>query len=215
MNATALQEEFLIVREPLGERRFASADFPIAFGGAGSLVVLAGRPAGAEAWIGVHEDQLFVQPADGAEVLHNGLRITRSTWLRSGDVVNLGAARLRIVEDDGQRCIEVDDGSRGNITAPPIITADMRLRGENEGEAEPIAAVRFRATDAATQRRRLSFNPARLLLSLLALVVAGVLWFVFTATSIAVVTTPDAGQGVDQRQTAGAAGGSAIPVAAR
>lgn len=190
MNASALQEEYLIVREPLGERRFSSVEFPIAFGGTGSLVVLSGRPAGPEAWIGVHEDQLFVQPADGAEVLYNGIRIARSTWLKSGDVINLGAARLRILEDDGQRTIEVDDGSTGNITAPPIITADMRLRGENDGEAEPIAPVRFRASENAAQRRRIAFNPTKLLLGVVALAVAAVLWFVFTATSIGVTTTP-------------------------
>jgi len=190
LNASALQEEFVIVREPLGERRFGGVDFPVGFGGVGSQVVLAGRPAGPQAWIGVHEDQLFVQPAEGAEVLHNGLPISRSTWLKAGDVVNLGSARLRIFEDDGQRSIEVDDGSSGNITAPPIITPDMRLHGENDGEAEPIAPVRFRATEGATQRRRISFNPTRMLVSVLALVVAAVLWFVFTATSISVVATP-------------------------
>src|SRR5437868_11893948 len=114
-----LREDLLSVRDPLGERRFAAADFPLAVGGSGSVIVLAGRPAGTQAWIGVHEDQLFVQPADGKDVLHNGLRVTRSTWLKPGDVVNLGAARLRVTERDGERLIEVDDGSTGNITAPP------------------------------------------------------------------------------------------------
>ena len=37
----------LVVRESLGERRFAAADFPIAVGGAGSVIVMAGRPPGA------------------------------------------------------------------------------------------------------------------------------------------------------------------------
>lgn len=183
-------EALLIVREALGERRFAAADFPLAFGGTGSLVVLAGRPAGTEAWIGVHEDQLFVQPAEDAQVLHNGVRVTRSTWLKSGDVVNLGAARLRVTGPDG-RVIEVEDGSSGNITAPPIITHDARLSGENEGEAEPIAAVRFRAAEAGSPRRQFSFNPARLVLIALALVIAGVLWFIFTAISISITTAPE------------------------
>lgn len=185
-----LHEELLIVREPLGERRFIAADFPLGFGGVGSVVVLAGRPAGAEAWIGVHEDQLFVQPAEDAEVLHNGLQVTRSTWLKSGDVVNLGAARLRVLGRDGDRVIEVDDGSSGNITAPPIITHDARVSGDSDGEAEPIAAVRFRAADSAAPRRKFSFNPTRFILAAVALVVAGVLWFIFTATSISITTTP-------------------------
>ena len=95
----------LVVRESLGERRFAAADFPIAVGGAGSVIVMAGRPPGAEAYIGLHEDQLFVQPADGAEVLHNGMPVQSSTWLRSGDVVNLGTARLRIADSDSERVV--------------------------------------------------------------------------------------------------------------
>lgn len=192
MNASALPEEFVVVREALGERRFGSVDFPIGFGGSGSAVVLAGRPAMVEAWIGVHEDQLFVQPGEGANVLHNGVPITQSSWLKGGDVINLGAARLRIHEHEGLRTIEVDDGSAGNITAPPIITADMRLRGAGEEDAEPIAAVRFRASEATKQRRRISIGPARVILTVLALIAAGVLWFIFTATSIAITPTPAA-----------------------
>ena len=84
----------LLVRESLGERRFAATDFPIAVGGAGSAIVMAGRPPGPEAYLGLHEDQLFVQPAYGAEVLHNGVRVQRSTWLRSGDVVVPSAQRV-------------------------------------------------------------------------------------------------------------------------
>ncbi|HWK73743.1 MAG TPA: hypothetical protein VNQ81_05695, partial [Povalibacter sp.] len=172
---SALSGEVLVVRESLGERRFGVADFPLAFGGAGSLIVLAGRPEGVQAWIGSHEDQLFVQPAEGAEVLHNGVRVTRSTWLKPGDVINLGAARLRVVEEYDQRVVEVDDGSSGNITAPPIISESARVRGESDGEAEPLAAVRFRATEAAAPKRHISINPSRVVLALVALVVAGVL----------------------------------------
>ena len=92
----------LIVREALGERRFTATDFPIAVGGQGSAIVMAGRPEGAEAYLGMHEDQLFVQPTDGAEVLYNGVRVQNSTWLRSGDVINFGAARLRLQQRDDQ-----------------------------------------------------------------------------------------------------------------
>ena len=182
----------LIVREPLGERRFAATDFPIAVGGAGSTIVMAGRPPGAEAYLGLHEDQLFVQPADGAEVLHNGLRVQRSTWLRSGDVVNLGNARLRVGQDDDERVVEVDDDSAGNITAPPIITPSARLQGESDAEAERIDAVRFRASDVARTRRRLSISPLRVLLAVAAVLAGVVLWFIFTATSISVRTDPAA-----------------------
>jgi len=180
----------LILREALGERRFAAADFPLTVGGSGSLIVLAGRPEGAEGYLGIHEDQLFVQPAENAEVLHNGLPITRSTWLHSGDVLNFGAARLRISHAGDERLVEVDDGSTGNITAPPIITADERLKGQTDDDAEPIAAVRFRAQQTKSARRSLSLSPTRMALAALALVVTGVLWFIFTAISVGVVAEP-------------------------
>ncbi len=185
----------LIVREALGERRFAAADFPVGIGGTGSAILVSGRPPGVEAYIGLHEDQLFLQPADGAQVLHNGVRITNSTWLRSGDVVNLGDARLRLVHDaqsSEELIAEVDDGSSGNITAPPIIAADAHLRSESEGEAEQIDAIRFHRSDSAGSRRGVSFNPMRAALGVMALIAATVLWFIFTATSISVQTDPEA-----------------------
>jgi len=182
----------LVVRESLGERRFTATDFPIAVGGTGSAIVMAGRPPGPEAFIGMHEDQLFVQPADGAEVLHNGVRVQRSTWLRSGDVVNLGAARLRIADNDRERVVEVDDGSSGNITAPPIIPESARLHGLSEGDAERIEAIRFRASDAVKPGRRFTLSPLRLALTVLGVAAALVLWFVFTAMSVSLVTVPAA-----------------------
>ncbi len=182
----------LLLREALGERRFAAQDFPIAVGGEGSAVVMAGRPPGTEAYLGLHDDQLFVQPAEGAEVLHNGQRVRRSTWLRTGDVVNFGAARLRVSQSDDLRVIEVDDGAAGNITAPPIIPASAHLHGESDGEAERIDAIRFSPSEARRARRAISFNPLRIALGVVAIAAAAVLWFIFTATSIRVRPDPAA-----------------------
>ncbi len=182
----------LVVRESLGERRFTATDFPLAVGGAGSAIVMAGRPPGPEAYLGLHEDQLFVQPAAGAEVLHNGVRVRSSTWLRSGDVVNLGAARLRIADNDSERVVEVDDGSAGNITAPPIIPESARLQGQSDGDAERIEAIRFRASEAAKPVRRFTLTPLQLVLGAVGVVAAVVLWFIFTAMSVSLLTFPTA-----------------------
>lgn len=179
----------LIVREPLGERRFTATDFPIAVGGQGSAIVMAGRPDGPEAYIGLHEDQLFVQPADGAEVLHNGVPVQSSTWLRSGDVINFGAARLRLQQRNDQRIMEVDDGSSGNITAPPIIEASARVQG-GEGDAERIDPLQFRPSSQLRAEPKLTFNFKKIAIGCAAAVVAVVLWFIFTATSISVRTDP-------------------------
>jgi formylglycine-generating enzyme required for sulfatase activity len=178
------------VREALGERHFGAADFPLAFGGEGSTVVVAGRPEGPEAYLGIHEEQLFVQPAEAASVLHNGEPIRRSTWLKGGDVINLGNARLRIVQEPDLHIVEVEDGAQGNITAPPILPVGARLQGASDDEAEPIAAVQFRAPQPQAVRRALPITPTRVALSAVALVVLGVLWFIFTAISIGVVAEP-------------------------
>lgn len=182
--------EALIVREALGERRFAATDFPIAVGGPGSVIAMAGRPERVEAYLGLHEDQLFVQPAEGADVLHNGVPVENSTWLRSGDVINFGAARLRLGQRDQQRVVEVDDGSSGNITAPPIIVPTSRLQGASDGDAERIDAIRFRASEKVKPRRAIGLDVQRVVLGIAAILVAGVLWFIFTATSVSVRTEP-------------------------
>jgi formylglycine-generating enzyme required for sulfatase activity len=180
----------LIIRESLGERQISAADLPLAIGGPGSAVVMAGRPEGAEGYIGIHEEQLFIQPANGAEVLHNGVRVHRSTWLREGDVVNFGAARVRVGRSAGRYTIDVEDGSAGNITLPPILPEQPRVSGEGEEESERIDAVKFRASEAAKARPALAFSPARAALLGVSIIGAAIMWFVLTATSISVQTDP-------------------------
>lgn len=184
----------LIVREALGTRRFAASDFPLSFGGEGSVIVLAGNADGIVAYVGLHEDQLYVQPASSVEVLHNGLPVRGSTWLQAGDVINLGKARLRLGREDDLPVVTVDDGSTGNITAPPVLTHDARVRGADDGIAEPVAAVRFRPAESAIVVRGFSLKPVHVLLALVGAVVLGVLWFIFTAISIGVTTNPVASQ---------------------
>jgi formylglycine-generating enzyme required for sulfatase activity len=191
------RETVLVVREALGERGFTLDDFPLSVGGAGSQIVLAGRPAGAEAYVGMHEEQLFVQgtvegKGDGTTVLHNGVPIRGSTWLRSGDVINLGTARLRLTQRADQWSVEVEEGSVGNITAPPIITPSARVHGETDSEAEPIATVQFRASSSAPTRRAFTVSPLRIVGGLVGLVALAVLWFIFTAQSIGISTDPAA-----------------------
>src|SRR5690606_8412357 len=130
---------------------------------------------GAEAYLGLHEDQLFVQPADGAEVLHNGVPVQSSTWLRSGDVINFGAARLRLQQRNDQHIVEVDDGSSGNITAPPIIEPSSRLHG-GEGDAERIDPLQFRPSGPVKARSRVAIDLKKIVIGLAAAVVLVVLW---------------------------------------
>jgi formylglycine-generating enzyme required for sulfatase activity len=120
------------------------------------------------------------------------VRVGQSSWLKPGDIINVGKARLRLTASNDASIIAVEDGSAGNITAPPIITHDPRLQGNEDGVAEPIAAVRFRPATETVSTRRFSIKPGRIILGIFAAAIIAVLWFIFTAVSISVTTDPQA-----------------------
>jgi len=119
----------LTLREPLGERLLGPGDFPVSLGGAGAGVTLPAAQ-GPLAWLGLHDGQLFVQPAGDADgVLHNGTPLAGSVWLRNGDVLDVGAGRLKLRLDDGRRVLEVVAGGADNATAPPEPDAAATIGG--------------------------------------------------------------------------------------
>ena len=135
----------LVLREPLGERLLGPGDFPLSLGGAGAAVTLPAA-TGALAWLGLHDGQLFVQPAgDATGVLHNGTPIAGSVWLRPGDVLDIGAGRLKLRLEDGRRVLDVVAGGVGNATAPPAPEVAATVGGVGAGEDEHIEAIAFRA----------------------------------------------------------------------
>jgi formylglycine-generating enzyme required for sulfatase activity len=183
----------LVLREPLGERPLGTADFPLSLGGAGASVTLPAAP-GVLAWLGLHDGQLFVQPAGEATgVLHNGTPITGSVWLRAGDVLDIGAGRLKLRLEQGRRVVEVVSGGAGNVTAPPAPEVAATLGGMGAGEDKRIEAIAFgarAAAPAASARkapwRRIAIGAALALLA----AVAGVL-FTSVPVQVAIEPTPD------------------------
>jgi hypothetical protein len=104
----------LILREPLGDRRLGLADFPLSLGGAGAGVTLPAAP-GLQAWLGLHDGQLFVQPAgEATTVLLNGTPILGSDWLGAGDVLDVGNGRLKLRVEDGRRVLVLVAGGSLN-----------------------------------------------------------------------------------------------------
>lgn len=192
----------LIVHDALGERRFTAEDLPLSLGGQGAAILLNGLSEGAHAYLGAHEGRLFLQPAPpeqlvaGVEpvtLLHNGLQRQGSCWLDAGDVIDLASVRLRLkrAESDAEWLVlDVEDGSAGNITAPPVITAGDRLQGHSDGAAERVEAVRFQATQPANQGRTLNFDLRRIGAGIAAVLVLAVMWFLFTATAITLQADP-------------------------
>ena len=179
----------LILRDPLGERALSAADFPVSLGGPGHTVVLPGAGADTLGWIALHDDQLFMQPAEGREApLVNGAPVTRPTWLRAGDVVDVARGRLRLGARDGLRLLDVEDGSGGNLTVPPEAPVIPVVAGGGGDDDERIDAVAFRRA-APPRRRRGRLVPA--LGGLLALaLLAVVAWFFATGRAVTVVTDP-------------------------
>jgi formylglycine-generating enzyme required for sulfatase activity len=181
----------LTLNDALGERNFSRDEFPLSLGGTGSTIVLAGGLNGPAAWCGLHEESLFLQPAEGVEVIYNGVPARSSVWLKPGDVVTLGAARLRLVSRDGRAVLNVEDGSVGNITAPPVIEAGQRVSGDTDTDEERIEAIRFRSAGGATARAR-SFSPRRVIVPVVAVLFAMAIWFVFTSVSLTVTVASGA-----------------------
>ncbi len=149
----------VILREPLGDRAFAAGDFPVSIGGAGSTITVQAAAPGPLAWLGVQDEQLFLQPAEaGAAVLHNGARVDASTWVRPGDVLDIGSGRLKLTSEHGRTILNVTDGAAGNVTAPPIVAVATAVAGTGSGD-EAIAPVSFRRTASARTRRRSRSRP--------------------------------------------------------
>ena len=179
----------LVLRDPLGERALSAADFPVSIGGPGHTIVLPGASAGTLAWIALHDGQLFLQPADGSEPpLCNGAPVSRPTWLREGDVVDVGRGRLRVGTRDGRRILDVDDGSGGNLTVPPAAPLVAVVSGGGEEADERIEAVTFRrpATHAASDRRVVPL----LLGGLLVAVLGWATWFFATGRAVKIDVAP-------------------------
>ena len=145
----------LILRDPLGERALSATDFPVSLGGPGHTVVLPGAGDDTLAWIALHDGQLFLQPAEAREAPRvNGAPVTRATWLREGDVVDVARGRLRLVARDGVRLVDVEDGSGGNLTVPPEAPVIPVVAGGGDDAEERIDPVAFRRRAAARPARR-------------------------------------------------------------
>jgi len=179
----------LIIREPLGERLLADRALPLSIGGAGSDIVVPTSETGPLAWIGVQDGQLFMQPArPDAIVLHNGARISGSTWLRGGDVLDVAGGRLRLLFENGLRLLEVIAGAADNATAPPQIP-EAPLIAAAEGEDLPIEAVAFRRA-AAEARGRTAGSWQRLRVPATLVLLGGLAAYLFTSVPVQVHIEP-------------------------
>lgn len=183
----------LILREPLGERLLGPGDFPLSLGGAGASLTLPAAP-GPHAWLGLHDGQLFVQPAGEAHVvLRNGTPVAGSAWLGAGDVLDVGSGRLKLRLEDGRRVLEVVAGGAGNATAPPAPDAAATLGGPAASDDASIEAIAFRARAAATGpgARRVPWRRIAVGAALAVLAAVAVVLFTAVPVQVAIDPAPD------------------------
>jgi formylglycine-generating enzyme required for sulfatase activity len=181
----------LILRDPLGERPLTATDFPVSIGGPGHTVVLPGAGTDTLAWIALHDGQLFLQPDAAAAAtapLCNGAPVTRATWLRAGDVIDVARGRLRVAAEDSRRVLIVEDGSGGNLTVPPEAPLADVVSGGGDEDDEHVQTVAFRRP-AAPARQRQNLGP-RLVGGMLAALLLFSTWFFATGHAVRIAVDP-------------------------
>ena len=181
----------LRIIDSLGERRVERGDFPLALGGPGCAVVLDAAAAMPIAWLGLHDDALFLQPATPEALLYNGLPVQGSTWLHAGDVITAGSVVLRLANTDGTRTLLVEDGGAGNVTAPPVIERAAVVSGTTTTGFETIVSTKYRAGHAVARQPR-QHRLRSLLIGGVALLVGLILWFLASGVAVQLRVQPTA-----------------------
>ncbi len=179
----------LHIIDSLGQRRVERADFPLALGGPGCALVVDRTASAPLAWLGLHDDALFVQPAVAGSVRHNGLAVQGSTWLHVGDVVSVGSVLIRLSNPDGTRRLEVDDGGTGNLTAPPVIERGALVSGTTAAGLEPVVSMKYQRAHSAKPRASKSRLGA-VIGSGVGLLIVLFLWFLATGVAVQLKVTP-------------------------
>ena len=166
-----------------GEHRASESDFPLGVGGpAQCAVVLPGVPADAVlAYIALTEGHAYIQPADDSvELFHNHERVSASSWLKSGDRVQLGESVLHWDVKGDQVFIKLRQrAEEPELTPPPVpppAPAAARVQ-------EPVDMVAV--TASPTRRRRLR----NLVIAAFSLLLLAAL-FVLLATPVAINIKP-------------------------
>ena len=175
--------------DSLGERRVERQDFPLALGGPGCALVVAASGGAPIAWLGLHDDALFLQPEMPGQLLHNGLPVQGSVWLHAGDVVTSGNVTLRLRNVEGTRTLVVEDGGAGNITAPPVIGRGEVVSGSTEGGYETITSTAYRANQTKAHQPQ-ARNILPFVIGAAALMVTMILWFLATGVAVRIQVRP-------------------------
>ena len=107
-----------LIRDAAGERTLEEAAYPLSVGGDGCSLVLPNQ-SGTAFHIGLERGHPFVQPAvSDMTVWHNHQRLTASTWLKSGDRIQVGES-LVLWQVEGDRVLVNVSRSDAGVVIPP------------------------------------------------------------------------------------------------
>ena len=171
------------IQDVRGERRAADTDMPLTVGGSErSDVLLPGAPDDSViAYIALADGHAYIQPADPSYALfHNHERVTESTWLKSGDQLQLGEAVLYWTVKGDQVFI-----SLGQLSVQPPLVAPA----DPPPLPEPTVADTPALAEASASRP--GHRKLKRLFAVLFTVLVLVAAFVLLATPMAVHITPE------------------------
>ncbi|MDJ0840788.1 MAG: PEGA domain-containing protein [Acidobacteriota bacterium] len=92
--------------------------FPAVLGGPDSALPLPGTEK-VLAYLGESGKEIFIQPADDAQVLCNGAPLAASRWLRDGDMIGLGETRFLVKKDAGKLVFSAVQKTHIPVLTPP------------------------------------------------------------------------------------------------
>ena len=108
----------ILIRDATCERTFDEATYPLSVGGDGCSLVLPDQ-SGTVLHIGLEQGHPFVQPAvSDPPVWHNHQRLTASSWLKSGDRIQVGESLL-LWQVEGDRVRVTLSRSDAGAIIPP------------------------------------------------------------------------------------------------
>jgi formylglycine-generating enzyme required for sulfatase activity len=174
-------------------RRLRDPEFPLALGGVDADIPIPGESSAEPlAFVGMADEQLFVQANGTTSVACNGTPVTTSQWLHDGDVVRIGQIRIRVEMVEERTRLIVERPTTEEVTEPPVIAAGPAAATDESTTSEttirPVVFKPGRVADAKRARRR--FHPAALLWLILPM--SGVVaWWLFTARGVEMIVDPE------------------------
>ncbi len=176
------------------EEKYRGDQLPLRLGGEESHIRIAGY-SGQEplAVVGLERDELFIQPTNGdGTVICNGMPVSASQWLHSGDVLRLGQSEISISKTESSFHLAVETRATERKTDPPQIqtrlASDEIAGGKSDVRITPVEFQPASSQRARGRKRKPTLG--RLLVVGCLLLLGFVAWFLFTARAVEIRSDP-------------------------